>query len=214
MLFVTNRGLDQGPVSKPGRVISFDLNDNSAQHSVYFCERTAKDTYTEIGSLAFLQRLKDLEVEQLLFFVHGYSNLPEPNIFPRAQKLQKLLNGQKKKLAAVVPIIWPCDNDLGIAKDYWDDQKAADASGFAFARVLEKFEAWRNQQANITAAVPQRLPGGRGHRQRGSGARQLRRGHLPGVTQCGGLLRVRRSGAAGQQDLEPQERGGLTTAGT
>jgi esterase/lipase superfamily enzyme len=33
---------------------------------------------------------------------------------------------------------------LGIVKDYWDDQKAADQSAFSFARVMEKFVAWRN----------------------------------------------------------------------
>ena len=41
-------------------------------------------------------------------------------------------------------MIWPCDNDLGIVKDYWDDQKSADQSAFSFARVLGKFMQWRN----------------------------------------------------------------------
>ena len=43
-----------------------------------------------------------------------------------------------------VPIVWPCDNDFGIVKDYWDDQKSADASAYSSARVLQKFLAWRN----------------------------------------------------------------------
>jgi esterase/lipase superfamily enzyme len=50
-------------------------------------------------------------------------------------------------MVQVVPVIWPCDNDAGIVKDYWDDQKAADASAFAFSRVLEKFMHWRNEDA-------------------------------------------------------------------
>lgn len=41
-------------------------------------------------------------------------------------------------------MFWPCDNDLGIVRDYWDDQKAADQSAYSFARVLQKFMAWRN----------------------------------------------------------------------
>lgn len=43
----------------------------------------------------------------------------------------------------MISIIWPCDNDLGIVKDYWDDQKSADQSAFAFARMLQKFMEWR-----------------------------------------------------------------------
>ena len=48
----------------------------------------------------------------------------------------------------VVPLIWPCDNDLGIVVDYWDDQKAADESAFAFARVFQKFMDWRDMDEN------------------------------------------------------------------
>ena len=51
---------------------------------------------------------------------------------------------KKRNEVLVVPIIWPCDNDLGVVKDYWDDQKAADQSAFSFARVLDKFISWRN----------------------------------------------------------------------
>ena len=42
-------------------------------------------------------------------------------------------------------MIWPCENDFGALKDYWDDQKAADASGFAFGRVFEMFMDWREE---------------------------------------------------------------------
>ena len=41
-----------------------------------------------------------------------------------------------------------CDNDLGIIKDYWDDQKAADASAPSFARALCRFIEWRNSKLN------------------------------------------------------------------
>ena len=56
--------------------------------------------------------------------------------------MQKLFDDQEQDLVEVVPIIWPCDNDLGIIKDYWDDQKSADQSAFAFARVFEMFMNW------------------------------------------------------------------------
>ncbi|GJL79512.1 MAG: hypothetical protein NPINA01_25010 [Nitrospinaceae bacterium] len=144
MLFITNRTINEVPKSKikTARKISFDLNDNQAGHSVYFCERTGKESYQEIGSDQFLNELRECKAEHILFFIHGFSNLPEPDIFPRAQALQKMF---KKNFVQVVPLIWPCDNDKGIIKDYWDDQKTADASSFAFARVLEMYMTWRDK---------------------------------------------------------------------
>lgn len=34
-------------------------------------------------------------------------------------------------------------SDLGIVKDYWEDQKSADQSTFSFARMFQKFMEWR-----------------------------------------------------------------------
>ncbi len=53
-------------------------------------------------------------------------------------------NKEKNGEVLVIPIIWPCENDLGVVKDYWDDQKSADQSAFAFARMFQKFMAWRS----------------------------------------------------------------------
>ncbi|MBT5470538.1 MAG: alpha/beta hydrolase [Nitrospina sp.] len=144
MLFITNRSINEPPKAKikKTRNISFDLDDSQAGHSVYFCVRSGKEDYQEIGSKAFLDELRECKPEQLLFYIHGFSNLPEDDIFPRAETLQKMFG---KSFVKVIPLIWPCDNDLGVIKDYWDDQKAADASSFAFARVLEKFMSWRDQ---------------------------------------------------------------------
>lgn len=141
MLFITNRALNEGYVTEIGRKVTFDLNNNQAGQSLYFCERKAPDDYVEIGSKNFLKRLKHSEKKEILLFVHGYSNLPEPHIFPRTQQLSSLLEVLKLDIE-VVPIIWPCDNDLGAIKDYFDDQNAADASGPAFSRALHKFLAW------------------------------------------------------------------------
>jgi esterase/lipase superfamily enzyme len=145
MLFITNRVLQQGSVTVPGRDVSFDLDNNQAQQGVFFCERLSKNKYVELGSGAFLDRLKGSSYRQILLFLHGYSNLPEPHIFPRAETLQSLCDGEKANEVLVVPLIWPCDNDAGIVKDYYDDQLAADASGVAFARVLGKFLDWREK---------------------------------------------------------------------
>ncbi|MEM1073962.1 MAG: alpha/beta hydrolase, partial [Pseudomonadota bacterium] len=98
-------------------------------------------------------RLKDSQCRQILLFVHGFNNLPD-FIFEMTAELQKLCDKKKKNEVLVVPLIWPCDNDLGIVSDYWDDQKSADQSGYSFARVLEKFLAWRNSEANEPEVAP------------------------------------------------------------
>lgn len=159
MLFITNRSIKEADKRKitVARRIRFELKDNQAGHSVYFCERTGKDDYQEIGSGDFLKRLRECEADHLLFYIHGFSNLPEPDIFPRSETLQKLFDGKKRNYVKVIPLIWPCDDDKGIIKDYWDDQKSADASAFAFARVLEKFMAWREENPNEEAPCLKRI---------------------------------------------------------
>ncbi len=146
MLFITNREPKGSIRTKKGRTYRFDLDKNSPANSVYFCERLNSDEYTEVGSQAFMNKLKACDAKQLLIYIHGFSNLPEPDIFPRAKKLQALFDKKEKNLVEVVPLIWPCDNDFGIIKDYWDDQKSADQSAFSFARVLEHFMKWRSDQ--------------------------------------------------------------------
>ncbi len=149
MLFITNREPIGSIRTRRGRAYKFDLNKNAPANSVYYCERKGKNSYTEIGSGSLMSQLRECKAEQILFYIHGFSNLPEDHIFPRAQELQKLFDQKQKNLVMVIPLIWPCDNDFGLVKDYWDDQKSADMSAFTFARVLEKFMAWR-----VEASVP------------------------------------------------------------
>ncbi|MCS1408967.1 MAG: hypothetical protein M2R45_02146 [Verrucomicrobia subdivision 3 bacterium] len=143
MLFITNRTSKQSIRTKIGRSFDFDLNDNSAGNSVFFCKRHDAEKYTEIGSIDFLKQLKEANYRQILIYIHGFSNLPE-SVFKAASEFQDLADQKKAQEVLVMPLVWPCDNDLGIIKDYWDDQKAADQSAFAFARILSKFLAWRN----------------------------------------------------------------------
>jgi esterase/lipase superfamily enzyme len=90
-----------------------------------------------------LSEIKNAKYRQVLIYIHGFSNLPE-TVFGNAKEFQDLCNLKKDKEVLVIPVIWPCDNDLGIVKDYWDDQKSADQSAFAFARMFQKFMEWRN----------------------------------------------------------------------
>ena len=152
MLFVTNRALKESIRTEKGRKVDFDLENNEAAQSVYYCERTGGGDYVEISSEPFMNRLKESKCKQVLFYLHGYSNLPEPDIFPRTEDLQSMCDGKKKNEVVVVPLIWPCDSDVGLVKDYYDDQIAADGSAIAFARVFGKFLGWREK--NLEAEEP------------------------------------------------------------
>ncbi len=145
MIFITNRFPKQSIRTRIGRNFDFDLNNNAASNSVFFCKRLRAGRYREIGSIDFLEQLKKSKCRQILIYIHGFSNLPE-DVFAAVEEFQALCDKSKKDEVIVIPLVWPCDNDLGIVKDYWDDQKAADQSAFSFARVLEKFLAWRSSE--------------------------------------------------------------------
>ncbi len=145
MLFITNRTPRQSAKTKINRKISFPEKNNHVSQSVYYCRRDSKGEYVELGSKQFMTSIKESIYKQVLFYFHGFSNLPEPDIFPRAVLMQKMFDKCAPELVQVIPMIWPCDNDFGIVKDYWDDQKSADKSSFAFARVLQKFMEWRDK---------------------------------------------------------------------
>lgn len=125
-MLLHNQSLTQELYShKKGHDYHFDLNKNSPSNSIYFCRRDNEDSYKELAATNFMATLATSPAQQILLFIHGFSNLPEPDIFPRAAKLQALFDQKEKDLVDVVSLIWPCDNDAGIIKDYWDDQKPA-----------------------------------------------------------------------------------------
>lgn len=153
MLFITNRFPKGSIRTKVGRPFDFDLNNNAPSNSVFFCERNADQTITEVGSINFLSKLKTSDYRQILLYIHGFSNLPEA-VFEAAVEFQNLCNGKKVQEILVVPVIWPCDNDLGIVQDYWDDQKSADASAYSLARALGHFLKWRDSKDNSPDTDP------------------------------------------------------------
>jgi esterase/lipase superfamily enzyme len=140
VLFITNRVLKQSALSRAGRSITFDLADNQALTSLFYCERNGPNDYTEIMSDAFLERLQQAPVKNLLIFIHGFNNLPEFSIFQRAQRLQEMFDAHEANLVQVVPLIWPCydPNARNIVRNYSDDSRTADASRAAFARLLDR----------------------------------------------------------------------------
>ncbi len=145
MLFITNRRLVEGPRSTACRQVSFDLADNEPSASLFFCQRTGKDSYEELTAPVMLGRLRRTPRRQILLFIHGFNALPEPAVFPDAELLQALCDQVAPDLLEVVPLVWPCDDDFGLLHDYWDDQSAAEFSALAFSRALGKFLDWRDQ---------------------------------------------------------------------
>jgi len=153
MLFVTNRFPKGSIQTRINRKFIFDLKNNAPSNSVFFCKREADGSTIEIGGMNFLSKLKKSDYNQILLYIHGFSNLPD-DIFEAAAEMQSLCDNKSSNEVVVVPIIWPCDNDLGIIKDYWDDQKAADYSAPAFARALCRFLEWRNSNMNAPESDP------------------------------------------------------------
>lgn len=142
MLFITCRMPTRNTEPELNRDFEFDLGNNASNRAFFCCRRKKKGRYEEIGSKALLSGLKAAKHRQVLLYIHGFSNLPE-DVFAAAGEFQGLCDRKKQGEVLVVPVIWPCDNDLGVVKDYWDDQKAADQSAFALARMFQKFMEWR-----------------------------------------------------------------------
>lgn len=142
MLFITCRMPTINTEPELNKNFQFDLGNNSSSRAFFCCRRTKKNVYEEIGSQTLLAEIKKAKYRQVMIYIHGFSNLPE-DVFADAGEFQSLCNKKQAGEVLVIPVIWPCDNDLGLVKDYWDDQKAADQSAFALARMLQKFMEWR-----------------------------------------------------------------------
>lgn len=145
MLFITSRMPTVNTEPELNKEFVFDLKNNSSSRSFFCCRRHKKGQYEEVGSTAMLQSLKTANARQVLLYLHGFSNLPE-DVFAQALEFQKMCDQKKPGEIIVLPMIWPCDNDMGVIKDYWDDQKAADQSAFTFARMMQRFMEWRNSE--------------------------------------------------------------------
>lgn len=153
MLFITNRFPTQSIRTRKGRKFTFDLDNNAPSNSVFYCEQGKGEDHSEITSSELLRRVRENDYRQILLFVHGFNNLPQ-KVFDMAAEMQKLCDKAKSKEVLILPMIWPCDNDMGVVKDYWDDQKSADQSAYSFSRVLERFMDWRNSDENDPEQAP------------------------------------------------------------
>lgn len=138
MYFITNK-----VVEKAGKSLRFKRNSNELSNSIVYCKLSRGELFKEVGSIPMMEALKEDDTNnEILFYLHGFNNQPFKNILPNAKILQEELDNAGKNIT-VVPIIWPCDNDAGVVKDYWDDQKAAKASGEILSRILSKLLKWQ-----------------------------------------------------------------------
>lgn len=154
MLFLSSY-IPQNPLEAPPkegeeRPVEFNfLNNKVSRETVYFCRKESKkvngkmrDIYMELGSHNFMTALRKSKRKEVVLFIHGFNNEPDKDTFPNAAKLQRLFDKQEKERFEVVPVIWPCDDDFGIAIDYRDDQFHASQAAAPFSRALALFLQW------------------------------------------------------------------------
>lgn len=142
MYFITNK-----EVKKNKQNISF-VDSNKVSNDLRFCKidyklNSKKDSFEELGSIRFMTELRDHNKTEIMFYIHGFNNQPFSDVFPNAKKMQKQLIEEGINHIEIVPLIWPCDDDFGIIKDYMDDQETAKISGAFFSRAISKLLKWQ-----------------------------------------------------------------------
>lgn len=147
MLFLTNR-YPKEDFKKEGNLdFHFNLEDTDPGQIIFFCKKGKENKHTRLKWNEFFRELKNSEYRNILFYIHGYSNLPE-DVFKKTESLQKMFDTKTSKEVLVVPFIWPCDNDLGGLKDYYDDKIAADRSATSLTNALNDFIKWGKEKEN------------------------------------------------------------------
>jgi esterase/lipase superfamily enzyme len=134
------------------------MTNNVIASMFYYCKKREDGKLYEIQAKKFFADIKGLEgYTDIVLYIHGFNNFPDDDIFPRAEKLQEMFDTTlKNKKALIIPVIWPCNNQIGIIRDYSNDQDNADASALAMARAFQKFvehtqDGVCNKRINILA---------------------------------------------------------------
>lgn len=141
--FITNRFL-----MKTENGMDFE-DTNMCSQDLQFCQVTGENTVKVVTSAKMFEALKKSEeFKEFLLYPHGYNNQPWDDIFPTAQDMQDQLDAADMGHIYVLPIIWPCDNDFGMIKDYWDDQESAEFSGKFLARAIGILMNWQAKNRN------------------------------------------------------------------
>ena len=155
MLFATNRTPSHSDYFEPQSDIAFDIQNTEVNEQMLYCQRNASNVYQHIGKTAFFNQLTDYVLNgHVIFYLHGFNCTNEKEIFPDTINMQSGFDEIANELAVkIIPLIWPCDDDhiLALADDYFDDQRAADASEVAFALFIEELVYWQSVQLSTEA---------------------------------------------------------------
>lgn len=144
MFFITNHAREGSQGSEDHEtVFVFDEDNNDVGMSFYCCQVGPEGRHKEILSKHLFKRLALSGCNQILFYAHGFNTQPS-DALRRGLELQILFDKATEKPGevAVVPLIWPNGDRAGILGRYVNDQQRADASSYAFSRVLQAFAEW------------------------------------------------------------------------
>lgn len=148
MLFITCKPIEEASPGMGTGLKAFVLDADSANNQLYYCDHKGtmgdKEVFLELGSLKFMKALREDPHKQILFYLHGFNNQPA-DVMYQGNLLQKLMDMNAPNECLVIPIIWPCGDKTGFVRDYWDDQKSADMSGYPLSRALSLFVQWQHQ---------------------------------------------------------------------
>jgi len=125
--------------------------DDAPSNEVFFCYNN-KGNFEELGSALFFEYLTNSEYKNILFFIHGFNVQPEAAL-DLGNKLQEFFNKDNSLGTLVIPIIWPCNDNFGVVRDYWSDQRIADMCSIPLTRALNKLIELQSTNGNCTKRV-------------------------------------------------------------
>ena len=137
-MFITNRE----PILENENKTIFSFERYLASQDVFFIEVNNESEFVEIGSAQFFRKISESNVKHIVFYIHDKESFLKENVLYETYQLQKLFDERSTNAERikVIPLVWPAEyyND-----DFWEFQKAADASAFAFSRFFEMIMKWR-----------------------------------------------------------------------
>ena len=155
LAFDTDKGRQVGPFRTPAHIVQVQRVAQRPAASYFNPAMALVDGAGGIvwylgegGLITSREQVLDI-VEQALVVLLDCQQIVAPlpdDVFANVEEFQRLCDQTSAKEVLVIPVIWPCDNDLGIVKDYWDDQKSADNSAISLARALSLFLKWRDER--------------------------------------------------------------------
>lgn len=139
MLFITNRMPVGSVITEYGRNFEFNINNNDAGASVFFCDYdAASGVSTELGYSHFFMTLFNSAPKNLVFFIHGFNNFPA-DVLSLVYQMNEQYGNASPEGIQFIPVIWPASGGYGLINKYFNDYDASMRSDLAFARAIALF---------------------------------------------------------------------------